>query len=570
MGGRHGNGGYHRGRGYGRGGPGNYGRGNRGRRGGRGYQTCQSFSGRGSCFICGSFDHFADSCPHRGGGGSHGGAHGGFNNGGNNHNHHTHPTPAPFGSTSRSNNSFHNHDPIPSQPILNQPINLAGCNFSTTQTPFHELHPCDYLADSAATTHISNQLNHFINYTPLPSSRTDSVMTGAGALPVLGYGSIRIQDDHGTPYQMHHVMYVPRSPVNLFSTIKLNQEGGEFLTTPSHAYLRTNQTTLTTSRAFQGIYLLSLCPPCTPEFHAAAQVGHQTTVKTTPTGATLEQWHSRFGHVGLRSIISMVTSNLVHGLHVIGSMMHKITCMPCILGKFTKQPYPDQQPPTVPLELVHSDLCGALPPGLNGHKYFCTVRDRFSGYTMVKTLHDKSEASEFIMHAISYLENHNPHNLTVKNIRLDKGGEYTSQALVSWLEKKGIRVQYTGTECHQSNGTAEMVNRTIMNRVRATLIESNQPRLLWPWIVGHVTTAMNFIPYSARPHTTPHETMFNTKPDVSFLRPFGCKVAAFIPTQSLPDKLCARGVEGRLVGYIPDSTSMYQVSYLTIGVICPA
>ena len=98
-----------------------------------------------------------------------------------------------------------------------------------------------------------------------------------------------------------------------------------------------------------------------------------------------------------------------------------------------------------------------------------------------------------------------------------------------------------------------------MDRVRATLIDSNQPRLLWPWIVTHVVTAMNFIPYAARPNTTPHQDMFTIKPDISFLRPFGCKVVAHIPSQSQPDKLSARGAEGRLVGYVPGSTSMYQV-----------
>jgi len=418
---------------------------------------------------------------------------------------------------------------------------------------FHDLNQTLYLADSAATTHITNSIDHFINYTPLPCSRSDVVVTGAGPLPVLGYGSVKIHDDAGIPYEMKHVMHVPASPVNLFSTIKLNQEGGNFLTTPTHATLSTNHSTLFTTKTYKGIYALTVSPPLN-EFHATTQV------QRPPIGATIEAWHSRFGHIGFRTLMTMITKNLVHGLHVIGNMVDKVTCMSCILGKFSKQPYPTQPAPGAPLELIHSDLCGPLPPGLNGHKFFCTVRDKFSGYTIAKTLKDKSDAPEFIMNTITYLEKHNAHNLSVKSIRLDKGGEYTSHTLVSWLEKKGIKVHYTGTECHQSNGPAERINRTIMDRVRATLIESNQPRLLWPWIVGHVTTALNLIPYAPRPHTTPHQTMFGSVPDVSFLRPFGCRVATFVSTQSRPDKLCAQGVEGRLVGYVPDSTSMYQVS----------
>ena len=97
-----------------------------------------------------------------------------------------------------------------------------------------------------------------------------------------------------------------------------------------------------------------------------------------------------------------------------------------------------------------------------------------------------------------------------------------------------------------------------MDRLRATLAETNQPRLLWPWAVQHIVTAMNFIPFN-HATKTPHEAMFGSKPSVNFLKAFGAKVVAWVPTQQQPDKLSPRGVEGRLVGYADDSTSMYKV-----------
>jgi transposase InsO family protein len=267
--------------------------------------------------------------------------------------------------------------------------------------------------------------------------------------------------------------------------------------------------------------------------------------------------------VGLSTLNNMIHRKLVNGMTVVGDVFGK--CMACVLGKFKRTSYPSQPAPKGPLVLLHSDVCGPLPPGLNGHKYFVTVRDRFSGYTLVKTIKEKNESGAFIIHCIELLERGSPY--TVKAIRMDRGGEYVSQSLLSWLSSKGIVAQHTATECSESNGTAERLNLTIMDRVRATLNATNQPRLLWPWIVDHVATAINFVPYAGRPNTTPHHDIFKSKPDISFLRTFGCKVVVHLPTQSQPDKLSARGAEGRLVGYVANSSSMYQVMYsiLVIG-----
>eukprot|EP00798_Chlamydomonas_sp_ICE-L_P019084 gene19084-biopygen27952 len=178
-------------------------------------------------------------------------------------------------------------------------------------------------------------------------------------------------------------------------------------------------------------------------------------------GTTWQQWHARLGHVGITTLQKMIQNNVVTGMAVVGDVMGK--CMSCTLGKFKKSPYPLQSPPDGPLDLLYSDVCGPLPCGLNGHKYFVTVRDRFSGYSMVKTVHEKKEAATFIIQCIESLERGT--TFTVKAIRIDRGGEYTSTSLLSYLSSKGIIAQHTATESSASNGTAERLNLTIMDRV---------------------------------------------------------------------------------------------------------
>eukprot|EP00798_Chlamydomonas_sp_ICE-L_P022347 gene22347-biopygen31027 len=78
-------------------------------------------------------------------------------------------------------------------------------------------------------------------------------------------------------------------------------------------------------------------------------------------------------------------------------------------------------------------------------------------------VHEKKEAATFIIQCIESLERGT--TFTVKAIRLDRGGEYTSTSLLSYLSSKGIIAQHTATECSASNGTAERLNLTIMDRV---------------------------------------------------------------------------------------------------------
>eukprot|EP00798_Chlamydomonas_sp_ICE-L_P008740 gene8740-biopygen13521 len=212
-----------------------------------------------------------------------------------------------------------------------------------------------------------------------------------------------------------------------------------------------------TKRQYKGIYLLSLSPMHESHAHVTQATAGSS---RAAAGTTWQQWHARLGHVGITTLQKMIQNNVVTGMAVLGDVMGK--CMSCTLGKFKKSPYPLQSPPDGPLDLLYSDVCGPLPCGLNGHKYFVTVRDRFSGYSMVKTVHEKKEAATFIIQCIESLERGT--TFTVKAIRLDRGGEYTSTSLLSYLSSKGIIAQHTATECSASNGTAERLNLTIMDR----------------------------------------------------------------------------------------------------------
>src|SRR5437667_9042477 len=95
-----------------------------------------------------------------------------------------------------------------------------------------------------------------------------------------------------------------------------------------------------------------------------------------------ENWHHRLGHVSVSSISRIPT---------IATNFDTTTCESCILAKQHKLPFKSRQEleVTEKLQLVHSDLCGPLPPSIDGSTYFITFTDDYSRYSWVYGIPNK-------------------------------------------------------------------------------------------------------------------------------------------------------------------------------------
>ena len=65
----------------------------------------------------------------------------------------------------------------------------------------------------------------------------------------------------------------------------------------------------------------------------------------------------------------------------------------------------------------------------------------------------------------------------IKCLRTYRGGEYNSNEFKEFCEEHGIKRQFAIALTPQQNGVAEHKNRTIMNIVRATLLEKEVPKI---------------------------------------------------------------------------------------------
>jgi hypothetical protein len=107
-----------------------------------------------------------------------------------------------------------------------------------------------------------------------------------------------------------------------------------------------------------------------------------------------------------------------------------------------------------------------------------TFTEHVSRYTVLDFLTAKSDVPKSLKKYVERAETH--HQLKVSYIRSDNGEEYTSAALQSYFEEKGITHQRTAPYMPQQNGTAEPVNQTILQIARTLLKHAGLPDRYWP------------------------------------------------------------------------------------------
>ena len=154
-------------------------------------------------------------------------------------------------------------------------------------------------------------------------------------------------------------------------------------------------------------------------------------------------WHRRFGHLGYANLARL--PSMVNGLNLTTDIQAASSdlCEPCALGKIHRQPFPESKSKTTkPLELIHMDVCGPMPvSSFGGSKYIATFLDDYTGYSTVRLLRAKSEVAAATKSVFSMLQNST--GSTVINVRTDRGGEYMSNDLESYLDQHGVVHQTT-------------------------------------------------------------------------------------------------------------------------------
>ena len=370
------------------------------------------------------------------------------------------------------------------------------------------------------------------------------------------------RDGKGHTLILPRVLYIPRLAAKLLSVVQHESqrftfhEGQCVITCPIDG-----ATLATGTRAATGLYLLDQAPGGTAATAVLRPCGPAAPAVDSPSGrhygsfaafcgaVQSDLWHRRFGHLGMDNLHRLSQGGLVTGMPALPPTPADHHCPVCDETKLTRSAFPTRtgtRAPTLPLDLLHMDLCSTGLVTHLGQRYVATITDDASRFSFVSLLRFKDGAGPDLEHVINYLETQTGRR--VKRIRSDGGGEYINKAMAAFCSAKGIHQESTHPYSPQQNGVAERLNRTLLDKARAMMRDANLPLRYWGEAMQTANYLRNRSP-SKHHGKTPYEVLFGRKPDVSHLRVFGCATSSLIPAERRANKIAPVAMPGQLLGY---------------------
>ncbi|GKC24668.1 retrotransposon protein, putative, ty1-copia subclass, partial [Tanacetum coccineum] len=82
---------------------------------------------------------------------------------------------------------------------------------------------------------------------------------------------------------------------------------------------------------------------------------------------------------------------------------------------------------------------------------------------------------------------------TIKSLRSDREGEYTSQEFLDHLKERGIIVHHTPLHTPQHNGLFERRNKTLLDMVRSMMSQTTLPKSFWDYALESAAHILNMV-----------------------------------------------------------------------------
>ncbi|KAI7959986.1 hypothetical protein MJO29_005054 [Puccinia striiformis f. sp. tritici] len=185
-----------------------------------------------------------------------------------------------------------------------------------------------------------------------------------------------------------------------------------------------------------------------------------------------------------------------------------LSCDSCRMSKSQRLPFSGTLlTPKGLLDYVYMDLSGKItPPTIGSGLYYFQITDSFSSYKHVFILSSKSQAFEKFQVYCNEVQNF--HNIKIRNVVTDGGGEFCSNEFEEFYRSTGIIHHVTAPYTPQQNSIAERGNRTTSEKARAMLKQANLPASIWGEAVSTAVLYENITPMKRLKWTTPHELWF--------------------------------------------------------------
>ena len=260
---------------------------------------------------------------------------------------------------------------------------------------------------------------------------------------------------------------------------------------------------------------------------------------------SLSDWHQRLNHLNVASIRKLASENLVEDMTI--SDTTPFVCMTCIQAKSISVPHVASHciRATRIGERIHVDICSIGDESIDRNTYMLTATDDFSRYTWVFPMKSRAQAPAILTDLFRSIHTHT--NRHVEFLRSDNEF-WTNGAINSLCRSCGTHQEVTNSYTPQQDGVSERKNRTLLNGIRAALLDSNLPHALWAEAAQYVAYCRNRSPTKLC-SKTPYEAWFSRKPSLDNLYAFGSAAYFLVPAPKRTSKLNPRATSGIFVGY---------------------
>jgi hypothetical protein len=380
-----------------------------------------------------------------------------------------------------------------------------------------------------------------------PTKGTIRTISGPADM-IEGIGVAHLLLPNGTKFLINNALFSPKSSRNLLShkDIYLNGYDVRTVTLRNEKYMH----------IVNKDHILETLP--------TLQSGlHYTYINMIETNMVVKEkycdpaifslWHDRFGHPGSTMMRRIIGSTHGHPLkdQKIPQTGKFTQCTSCSLGKLIVRPSPSKIEKELPtfLERIQGDICGPIHPPCGPFRYFMVLIDASSRWSHVCLLSTRNVAFARFLAQIIKLRAHFP-DYSIKKVRLDNAGEFTSQAFNDYCMSVGIVVEHSVAHVHTQNGLAESLIKRLQLIARPLIMRTKLPVSIWGHAILHAASLIRVRP-SAYHTYTPLQLAFGQEPNVSHLRIFGC--AVYVPIA--PPQRTKMGPQRRLGIYVGYETS---------------
>ena len=339
-------------------------------------------------------------------------------------------------------------------------------------------------------------------------SNVSDVITASGSrLKTVGRGFVSIPGkDIVLPLAgVHHVEGLG---FNLISVSALARDGYSVLFSGVHCVIRNREgRVVLTARCSGSLY----------------RVGGTSVAAVSVRNDWFRTWHRRFGHTCGHYVSRML------GVPRESSSRKCTVCSTC---KVKRKTYSGPSHcPGETLGQVDCDLCGPYPtPTPSGSRYFGIAVDRFSRFTAIFFLRQKSDFRDTFAEWLDFIKAR--FGRYPKVVHSDGGGEFISGDMDIILHDRGIYQSSTCPDTPTQNAYAERMIGKVQRMSDCMMEESGAPRSFWGEAAAYSVWLLNRLPHRSLGYKTPQAVFegvsdpVDSLGDVRYARVFGC--AAYV------------------------------------------